>query len=99
QPKGRGGIWYFKKFVNGKREFLGRKTPFSLETTDLRVAQAKRDALLKAAAGAEVDRILGRSALKPATIAEIIAAYRAAPTVRANADTRQRNIMDLVRIV
>ena len=47
------GIWYFKKFVKGKREFNGRKTPFSLETRDENVAKAKRDAILRAANGSD----------------------------------------------
>lgn len=95
----REGIWYFHKFVNGKREFNGRKTPFSLETSDLNVAKAKRDAILRAGNGAEIDRVMGRSSRKAATIGEIFKAYRAAPTVRANADSRERNLEDLVRMV
>lgn len=95
----RDGIWYFHKFVNGKREFGGRKTPFSLETTDLELAKAKRDMILRAANGAEVDRVLGRNSRPPATLKEIFAAYRAAPTVRASKDTRDRNIADLERMV
>lgn len=95
----RDGIWYFHKFVKGKREFNGRKTPFSLETTDLAVAQAKRDAILKAANGAEVDRVLNRSSKPAATIGEIFKAYKVAPTVRANKATRARNIGDVERLV
>lgn len=95
----RNGIWYFHKYVKGKREFLGRKTPFSLETSDLEVAKAKRDALLKAANGAEVDRVLNRTSRRAAAIGEIVKAYTLAPTVRANAATRARNIGDLERMV
>ncbi|HZP23311.1 MAG TPA: hypothetical protein VFB04_07690 [Terriglobales bacterium] len=95
----RDGVWYFHKLVKGKREFHGRKTPFSLDTRDLEVAKAKRDAILKAAGGAEVDRVLGRSARPAATLGEIFKAYLAAPAVRANEETRARNIADLVRMV
>jgi integrase len=95
----REGIWYFQKVVNGKKEFAGQRTPFSLETRDLVVAKAKRDAILRAANGSEVDRVLGRSSKKVATLGEIFSAYRAAPTVRASAGTRERNIGDLVRLV
>lgn len=95
----RDGIWYFRKFVKGKQEFNGRKTPFSLETRDLEVAKAKRDAILKAANGAEVDRVLNRTSKPAATLGEIFKAYRAAPTVHANPDTRERNIADLERMV
>lgn len=95
----RDGVWYFHKRVNGKKEFNGRKTPFSLETRDLAVAKAKRDALLKAANGAEIDRILGRHSRPLATIGEVCIAYRKAPTVRASAATRERNIADLERLI
>ena len=99
KPKGRGGIWYFHKRVNGKKEFLGRKTPFSLDTRDLAVAKTKRDALLRAGNGAEIDRVLGRDNRAAAKLGVIFAAYRKAPTVRANEDTRERNIADCVRMV
>ena len=75
-------MWYFHKLVNGKRIFNGRKTPFSLETSDLIVAKAKRDALLKVAGGAELDRVLGRSSRKPATLQEIVDAYMLADAPR-----------------
>lgn len=71
----RNGVWHFHKLVKGKRLFNGRKTPFTLETRDLVVAKAKRDALLKAANGTEVDRVLGRSTVKPATLQEIFDAF------------------------
>lgn len=89
----RGGIWYFHRVVKGER------TRDSLNTRDLIVAKAKRDAIQKAASGAEVDRVLGRTSTKPATAGEIFAAYRKAPTVRANADTRERNVADCERLV
>ena len=95
----REGIWYFQKVVKGEKSFNGMRTPFSLETRDLAVAKAKRDALLRAGNGAEVARVLGRAARRAATLGEVFAAYRAAPTVRANAATRERNIADLVRLV
>ena len=95
----REGIWYFQKVVNGKKEFAGQKTPFSLETRDLVVAKTKRDAILKAANGAEVERVLGRAVKKAATLGEIFAAYRAAPTVHAKETTRDRNLGDFVRLV
>ena len=56
----RDGVWYFQKFVAGKREFNGRRTPFSLETRDLELAKAKRDKILSAADGVEMDRVLGK---------------------------------------
>lgn len=89
----REGIWQFHRVVNGKRE---RE---SLGTRDLLVAKARRDALLKASNRAEVDRIPGREHRAAASLGEIFAAYRRAPTVRANADTRDRNVADLVRMV
>lgn len=95
----REGIWYFQKRVNGKKEFNGRATPFTLATRDLVVAKAKRDAILKAANGVEVDRILGRLNRGAATLKEIFAAYRAAPTVRANATSRENNISDFTRLI
>lgn len=95
----RDGIWYFHKVIDGKREFNGRKTPFSLETPDLPLAKAKRDAILKAGNGAEVDRVLGRTNQTPATMEQIFAAYRAAPAVRASLASRRRNIADLERMI
>ena len=95
----REGIWYFHKRVNGKKEFNGRRTPFSLETRDLAVAKARRDAIIKAANGAEIDRVLGREHRQAAKVLDLLIAYRKAPTVRANAATRERNIADLVRLV
>ncbi len=95
----REGIWYFHKRVNGKKEFNGRATPFSLETRDLVVAKAKRDAILKAANGAAVDRLLGRDSRNAAKCSEIFEAYLKTPTVRANAQTRKANIADLKRMV
>lgn len=95
----RGGIWYFHKRVNGKKEFNGMRTPFSLETRDLVVAKAKRDKILNAANGAEVDRVLGRQHQAAAKMGVVFAAYRKAPTVRANEDTRDRNIGDLQRMI
>lgn len=89
----RNGIWQFCRVVNGKRE---RE---SLNTRDLVLAKAKRDALLKAQTRAEVDRVLGRDTRAAASMGAIFTAYRKAPTVRANADTRERNIADLVRLV
>lgn len=95
----REGIWYFHKRVNGKKEFNGRATPFSLETRDLVVAKAKRAAILKAANGATVDRLLGRDSRNAAKCSEIFEAYTKTPTVRANARTRKNNIADLKRMV
>lgn len=93
----RDGIWYFHKLVNGKRFFLGRKTPFSLDTPDLAVAKTKRDALLRSANGVEVDRVLGRESRKVASLAEIFAAYEAADHSRE--DVRKRNVRVLKRIL
>ena len=95
----RDGVWYFQKLVAGKREFNGRRTPFSLETRDLAVAKTKRDGILRAANGAEIDRVLGKEHKGAASLAEIFEAYRKAPTVRANLTTRERNISDLVRMI
>jgi integrase len=95
----REGIWYFHKFVNGKREFNGRATPFSLQTGDLVVAKARRDAVLRAADGVAIDRALGRENRGAAKLGEIFARYRKAPTVRANVRTRESNINDLTRLV
>ena len=49
----RDGVWYFHKLVKGRRIFNGRKTPFSLETRDLAVAKAKRDAILASIGASE----------------------------------------------
>lgn len=95
----RDGVWYFQKFVAGKREFNGRRTPFSLETRDLELAKAKRDKILSAADGVEMDRVLGKQHHAAVSLGAIFEAYRTAPTVRANASTRERNIADLVRMV
>lgn len=86
----RDGIWYFHKFVKGKREFNGRKTPFSLETSDEAVAVSKRDALLRSGNGAEVDRVLGRSQKKVAALADVFAAYLLADKPRD--ETRKKNV-------
>lgn len=95
----REGIWYFHKRVNGKKEFNGRSTPFSLDTRDLLVAKAKRDAILKAANGTEIDRVRGREHHAAATMGEIFAAYRKAPTVRAKMKTRESNVAALTNMV
>lgn len=95
----REGIWYFQKRVNGKKEYNGRRTPFTLETRDLAVAKAKRDAILKSHNGVEVDRILGHQNRGAATLGEIFKAYRAAPTVRASSGTREANIADMTRFI
>lgn len=95
----RNGIWYFHKRVNGKKEYNSRRTPFTLDTHDLVVAKAKRDAILKAHNGSEVDRILGNQNRGAATLGEIFKAYRAAPTVHASKDTREANIADCERMV
>lgn len=95
----REGIWYFQKRVNGKKEYNGRKTPFSLETRDLVVAKAKRDAIMKAASGQEIDRVLGKQNRGAATVGEIFTAYRVAPTVEANPTTRENNIKDFTRFI
>lgn len=89
----RKGIWQFCRVVNGKR------VRESLNTRDLVLAKAKRDAILKAQTRAEIDRVLGRDTRSAATLGAIFAAYRKAPTVRANAVTRERNIADLIRLV
>lgn len=93
----RDGIWYFHKFVNGKRLFNGRKTPFSLETPDEAVAVAKRDALLKAGGGAEVDRVLGRSQKQAATLEDVFAAYLLAD--RPRDETRKKNVARLKSVI
>ena len=79
----RDGVWYFKKVVKGQRLFNGRKTPFSLETTDLAVAKSKRDAILKAANSAEIDRVVGFEVgaddyvVKPFSVRELVLRIRA----------------------
>lgn len=95
----REGIWYFHKSVNGKKEFNGRATPFSLETRDFLVAKARRDAIIKAANGSEIDRVRGKEHNQAATVGKVFEVYRAATTVRANADTRESNIAALVNMV
>lgn len=89
----RDGVWYFHKFVKGQRFFHGKKTPFSLDTRDEAVARAKRDAILRAANGAEVDRILGRDVAEEATLEELVAAYRNADYPRE--DSRKQAIRAL----
>ena len=86
----RDGIWYFHKFVKGKREFNGRKTPFSLDTADEAVAVSKRDALLKSANGTEINRVLGKVDKSIATLEQVFAAYLAADRPRDL--TRSKNI-------
>jgi integrase len=93
----RDGIWYFHKFVNGKRLFNGRKTPFSLDTSDEAVAVAKRDALLKAGGGAEVDRVLGRSQKRAASLEDVFAAYLTAD--RPRDETRKKNVARLKSVI
>jgi len=93
----RDGIWYFHKFVKGKREFNGRKTPFSLETNDEAVAVSKRDALLRSGNGAEVDRVLGRSQKKVAALEEVFAAYLLADKPRD--ETRKKNVARFKSVV
>lgn len=95
----REGIWYFHKRVNGKKEFNGRTTPFSLETRDLIVAKAKRDAILRAANGAEVDRVLGRERQSFVKLDAIFEAYRRSPMLRASVPTREANLASLERMV
>lgn len=89
--------WYFKKSVNGKNEFNGRKTPFSLETDDVNVAKAKRDAILRAGDGAEIDRVLGRSSKPLAKLTDIEAAYLAAD--KPERTTRVKNLAALRRVI
>ena len=93
----RDGLWYFHKTVNGKRLFAGRKTPFSLGTADLVVAKAKRDAILRAGSGAEVDRVLGRTAVKSCTLQDVITAFDAADWPRAT--TRKKYVRCLKYIL
>ncbi|MDR1281478.1 MAG: hypothetical protein LBK99_11730, partial [Opitutaceae bacterium] len=93
----RDGIWYFHKLVNGRRFFNGRKTPFSLDTGDLALAKAKRDAILRAASGAELDRVLGKVSRKISTLGEIFTAYIAADHSRL--DVRKCNVRVLKRIL
>jgi sorbitol-specific phosphotransferase system component IIA len=88
----RDGVWQFHKVVKGQRVFNGRKTPFSLETTDLAVAKAKRDAILKAAGGAEVDRVLGRAAANVSTIQDVLDAFELADHPREK--TRKKYMRD-----
>lgn len=93
----REGIWYFHKIVNGKREFGGRKTPFSLDTRDLEVAKTRRDAILRAASGAEVSRILGqRVGPMPATLGQVLEAYAAADHPRELTRTHNAAALKLV---
>ena len=93
----RDGVWYFKKVVKGQRLFNGRKTPFSLETTDLAVAKSKRDAILKAANSAEIDRVVGRSSHPAATLQEIFDAFTAADWPREA--TRKKYMRDMKLIL
>ncbi len=93
----RDGIWYFHKFVKGKREFNGRKTPFSLDTSDEAVAVSKRDALLKSGNGAEINRVLGKTDKTVATLAQLFAAYLAADRPRDL--TRKKNVARMKSIL
>jgi integrase len=89
----RNGVWQFHKVVNGNRYFHGRKTPFTLDTRDVNVAKAKRDALLKAGNGAEIDRVLGRTSVTVATIQEVCDAFELADYPREK--TRKKYMRDL----
>lgn len=94
----RDGVWYFKKVVKGERLFMGRKTPFSLETRDVEVAKAKRDALLAAANGDEVARVTGKSVgQSEASLVEVFAAYEAADYP--SRESRMQNLAALKRIL
>lgn len=83
----RGHVWYFKKAVNGKEERI------SLNTPDVTIARARRDALAKKMSGekwAEIDGIKGLRGVS--TIGQVLERYTAATqlqlvdnTVRANA--------------
>ncbi|HYC64333.1 MAG TPA: tyrosine-type recombinase/integrase [Reyranellaceae bacterium] len=74
----------------------GERKPVSLETSDLAVAIAKRDAMLAAKNTEEVERVLGR-ARNIASLAEIDTAYRAADWPRQK--TRENNLRALWLIV
>lgn len=91
------GVWYFHKVVRGRREFNGRKTPFSLETRDLFVAKAKRDALLKAASGAELDRVLGRASEELPSLQSVLSAFLEADHPREQ--TRKKYVRSLRLVI
>jgi integrase len=83
----RNGVYYFVRMVKGERN------PVTLETRDLEVAKAKRDALLAAKDGKEIERVLGRSKKPIATLEEIETAYTAADHPRDK--TRAHNLRQL----
>lgn len=88
----RGEIWYFVKMVKGKRR------PLSLETTDLTLALAKRDALLAARSQEETDRVLGLRGKYP-KLGAVIQVYLRSPMIRAKFATRQKNVLSLFRLI
>jgi hypothetical protein len=86
----RNGVWQFSRRVNGKREV------FSLRTSDLGLAKAKRDAYLQARTEEERDRVLGRERRAVATLGAIVAAVLAADYPRARTRRGYANCLLLV---
>ena len=95
------GIWWVRKSASSpvtRKEYFLKK---SMKTADLRTAVIRALPLVESF----YEGIIDPSGPKfntnagEATFAELFAAYRAAPTVRANAITRRRNIADLKRMV
>lgn len=75
----------------------GERKPVSLDTRDLEVAKAKRDALMAAKDGDEINRVLGRTDRAIATLQEIDDAYRNTDWPRQK--TRENNLRALWFIV
>lgn len=77
----RGRKWYFKKMVNGKRR------PISLDTEDVELAKAKRNAMEQAALNEEWEKIKGPRAeckANATTLAEIFPVYERLAGIKAH---------------
>lgn len=92
----RGTVWYFKKAVNGKEQRI------SLDTADVTLARARRDALAKKMAGSDdkwaaIDGIKGVRGV--ATIGEVLTRYAASTQLQLAPRTVDDNCWALRHIV
>jgi hypothetical protein len=95
------GVWWVRKSATSpvtRKEYFFKK---SMGTADLRTAVIRalpqvEDFLVRAT---NPDGPLGATSGEYATLGQLFAAYRAAPTVKANEATRERNVGDFKRLV
>lgn len=101
QQVGTKGTWWVRKSATSpvtRKEYFFKK---SMKTADLRTAVIRALPVVEDFLG-RITNPSGPSVGTPGgevTLGELFAAYRAAPTVKANAATRDRNIGDFKRIV